>query len=45
MKSAEESKAKYEQKFNEYYKSHNINKTKTDNTNYLDSSINHGDGR
>lgn len=45
MKSAEGSKAKYEQKFNEYYKSHNINKTKTDNTNYLDSSINHGNGR
>lgn len=39
QKSAEASKAKYEQKFNEYYKNHNINKTKTDNTNYMDPSI------
>ena len=36
QKSAEESKAKYEQGLNDYYKSHNINKTKVDNTDYID---------
>lgn len=38
-KSAEASKTKYEQGLNDYYKSHNINKTMTDNTNYIDPSI------
>lgn len=38
-KSAEASKAKYEQGLNDYYKNHNINKTITDNTNYMDPSI------
>ena len=38
-KSAEASKAKYEQGLNDYYKKHNINKTITDNTNYMDPSI------
>lgn len=37
QKSAEEAKAKYEKGMNDYYNSHNINKTKTDNTNYLDN--------
>ena len=39
IKSAEASKAKYEQGLNNYYKNHNINKTITDNTNYMDPSI------
>lgn len=41
-KSAEASKAKYEQGLNDYYKNHNINKTITDNTNYVDPSIKDG---
>lgn len=45
IKSAEESKAKYEQGFNDYYKSHGINKTKTDNTNYMSPSTKDNDAR
>ena len=45
QKSAEASKAKYEQGLNDYYKNHGINKTKVDNTNYIDLSKNDDDAR
>ena len=39
------SKDKYEQGLNDYYKNHGINKTKVDNTNYIDLSKNDDDAR
>ena len=45
QKSAEESKAKYEQGLNDYYKNHGINKTKVDNTNYINLSKNDDNAR
>ena len=44
-KSAKASKDKYEQGLNDYYKNHGINKTKVDNTNYIDLSKNDDDAR
>lgn len=45
QKSAKASKDKYEQGLNDYYKNHGINKTKVDNTNYIDLSKNDDDAR
>ena len=45
IKSAKASKDKYEQGLNDYYKNHGINKTKVDNTNYIDLSKNDDDAR
>ena len=45
QKSAKASKDKYEQGLNDYYKNHGINKTKVDNTNYIDLSKTDDDAR